>query len=400
MKPGNGTRNGTGVGKKKTKIRRGIAKREDMMVAAVLKTFRHLGVDSYRPQGEVAREMGISPEAVVALLQAAFKGGIARILINVPEERAEVARLQEDVRRRFDLKRVLLVAGDQEILGASGERRRRLHTQVIRAMAQRAAEYLDELVAAAAVRQHAAQAAAQKFDPFVVGVSWGRSMNTLSQYLRSTPRPRAPDVRVYPIVGVTSALKVEPVEANMVAMSFGQAYRGGWGQLASPAFLAADQAEMALKFAPVARSLAKVRRADVIITSMGPICGSLDASEITLTNDQKLNAQLLEDARAAGAIGEVCYWLFDAEGREVKTQFQGIGLGFDGLREIAQDPECDVVLMCGGDRLRFEPLRVALEKAKLASVLVSDTITARYLVGELDSTVLGHRPTDGRGLRS
>ena len=71
--------------------------------------------------------------------------------------------------------------------------------------------------------------------------------------------------------------------------------------------------------------------------------------------------------------------------KEVKTTHKGIGLGFEGLRAIAQDPEGEVVLICGGDRLRFEPLRVALE-AKLASVLVSDTVTARYLVGELDET--------------
>jgi len=124
------------------------------------------------------------------------------------------------------------------------------------------------------------------------------------------------------------------------------------------------------------------------VTSMGPIPENVDASEITITTEPKMTEkvfELIREACEAGAIGDICYGLFDRHGREVKTTHRGIGLGFEGLRAIAQDPEGEVVLVCGGDRLRFEPLRVALE-AKLASVLVSDTITARYLVGELDET--------------
>ena len=49
--------------------------------------------------------------------------------------------------------------------------------------------------------------------------------------------------------------------------------------------------------------------------------------------------------------------------------------------------------MTGGDRWRFEPLKVAL-RAGLASVLVSDTVTARYLVDELQSVTAG--PIAGR----
>jgi DNA-binding transcriptional regulator LsrR (DeoR family) len=128
---------------------------------------------------------------------------------------------------------------------------------------------------------------------------------------------------------------------------------------------------------------AKVRRVNVVVTSMGPILENPDdSSEMNLSNDPALNLQLIKEARNAGAIGEVCYWCFDRDGRKVETPYEAIGLGFDGLRRIAQDPARTVILVTGGDRRRFEPLRAAL-RAGLVSVLVSDTVTARYLVGEL-----------------
>ena len=187
------------------------------------------------------------------------------------------------------------------------------------------------------------------------------------------------------MVGVTSGLKSESVEAHVVAMNFAKALGGKWGHLPAPAFLPVEQAEEVINLRPVRRTLTRIESADVVVTSMGPIPENVDASEITITTEPKMNEKLFELARAAGAIGEICYGLFDRHGKQVKTTHKGLGLGFEGLRAIAQDPEGEVVLICGGDRLRFEPLRVALE-AKLASVLVSDTVTARYLVGELDET--------------
>jgi hypothetical protein len=62
----------------------------------------------------------------------------------------------------------------------------------------------------------------------------------------------------------------------------------------------------------------------------------------------------------------------------VQTPYRAVGLGFEGLQEIARDPERQVVLICGGDKRRFAPLRAAL-KVRLASVLVSDVWTVRYL---------------------
>jgi DNA-binding transcriptional regulator LsrR (DeoR family) len=122
---------------------------------------------------------------------------------------------------------------------------------------------------------------------------------------------------------------------------------------------------------------------DAILTSMGPIPDDdRAAQEITLCSDPVLNEELFKAARTGNAIGEICYWLFDEHGHEVKSIHTAIGIGFSELQKIAADPARQVILVAGGDRRRFAPLRAAL-RARLASVLVSDTITASYLVDEL-----------------
>jgi DNA-binding transcriptional regulator LsrR (DeoR family) len=101
-----------------------------------------------------------------------------------------------------------------------------------------------------------------------------------------------------------------------------------------------------------------------------------------LVNDPETNEKLIEAARARGAIGEMCSWFFNKDGEPVETRYTTVGLGYAGLKRIAADPSRRVVLVTGGDVKRFRPLRVAL-KAGLASCLVTDTVTARYLVDEL-----------------
>jgi DNA-binding transcriptional regulator LsrR (DeoR family) len=114
---------------------------------------------------------------------------------------------------------------------------------------------------------------------------------------------------------------------------------------------------------------------------MGPIVDDPDAGDIRLCNESAMNERLYAAARAAGAVGEICYWCFDAEGKPVKTPYRSVGLGFEGMQDIARDGNRQVILICGGDKRRFAPLRAAL-KARLASVLVSDIWTARYLLDE------------------
>jgi deoxyribonucleoside regulator len=356
----------------RSKRRRGIAKHRDIMERVVLE--KYPARFKRRSDREVARNLGISPQAVSSILAAAYRDEIVTPLIVLPPEKREVARLESAVGARFGLQQVLLVPGLPAILEPlSAEEHRNVHTRVLRAMARRVVEHLDGLLAKAL----------RSGRPYMLGVAWGRTMHLIAQQLRTTARDICfPGLEVVPIVGITGESLTEPTEANVIAMRFAEAYGGKSSQLACPAFVPQEDVWLIQQLAQVRRMLKRVPTVDAVITSMGPIPDDDEAAQkIRIASDPLLNPELVKAARIGNAIGEICYSLFDEQGQEVRTAHTAIGLEFAQLRRIAADPKRQVILVAGGDRRRFAALRAAL-RARLASVLVSDTVTARYLVGE------------------
>ena len=352
--------------------RRGIAKHQDIMERVVLEKYPARLKE--RSNRDVARNLGISAQAVSGILAAAQSAGIYTTLVFLPHEKREVSRLENEVRSRFGLQQVLLVPGLPAILEPlSVEELQNVHTRVLRAMARRVVEHLDDLLAKAL----------RSGRPYMLGIAWGRTMHLIAQQLRTTARDICfPGLEVVPIVGITGESLTEPTEANVIAMRFAEAYGGKSSQLACPAFVPQEDVWVIQRLAQVRRMLKRLLTVDAVITSMGPIPDDDEAAqEIRIASDPLLNPELVKAARIGKAIGEICYWLFDEQGREVRTAHTAIGLEFAQLRRIAADPKRQVILVAGGDRRRFAALRAAL-RARLASVLVSDTVTARYLVGE------------------
>jgi DNA-binding transcriptional regulator LsrR (DeoR family) len=367
---------------------RGITQDEHLMKRVVLDTFWHDGKPSFRSAGQVAEALGevkgrlLRPQPVSAILHTAFeKKKLFSVQIHLPREQQEARQLEDAVRAQYGLRKVLLVPGHREIMNdLDRERRRSMHQAIIQAMAPCAAAVLDSLVTEAAKRQCAAASANQGFEPWRLGVAWGRTLHLIARHLLSTERaPQTPELEVVPIIGITSTRNTLGVEANVVAMDVARAYGGYSAQLPCPAFVPAVSYAVARQAPEVRQMLHTIGQCNAVITSMGPILEHGDDTDMTLSNNPKLNADLVKAARSAGAIGEVCFCLFDRNGKEVRCSHRAIGLTFEGFRAIAHDSHRQVILVCGGDKRRLEPLKVAL-RAGLASVLVSDTVTARHLV--------------------
>lgn len=360
-----------------------------MLERVVLETFMHNGMPSYRSAGEVAEELGnLASQAVTSALKEAHSRGLFEVKVYLPEERKDIVRLQEKVRKKFRLEKVLLVPGYPRMVEElKRDEHRRIHSAVIRSMADRVAPYLDELIAAAAKRRREAAAAGEHCEPYRIGVAWGQTLHNICEELLTSHRKvRLKEVEVLPIIGITSTLNTEPVEANVVAMDMARAYGGVSAQLPAPAFVLDMDSGADRPGRQVREMLAKIRSGvDIVITSMGPVIGdgSDAAADITLSNDPVMNRELIDSARAAGAVGNICYWLYNKDGDEVFGAHKVIGLGLANLHRIAQDPNRRVILVAGGDRRRLYPLKVLLRR-RYANVLVSDTYTARYLVGEID----------------
>jgi DNA-binding transcriptional regulator LsrR (DeoR family) len=372
--------------KPRTPVRRRCVSDDRQMIELV--AYRTWGDGGWRSVRDVMKDLkqlghDISVGGVVSCVKAAVDTGMVTVVPNLEHELADVSRLELLLQGTFKaqgIKRVRLVPGHPEMLkDVERDRLRQIHTEVTHKLARRAAEYAYELLADAA--------RAERERPFRIGVAWGRTLHAFAQQLlASPPRTLPDDVKVYPIVGITDAEQALPVEANGIASIVARAVRGVSAQLQCPAIVRSDQYELATGLDQVQRTLSVIReKLDLVFTGMGPIEYAQGASDITISPDPDFNEKLFESAK--GASGEMCFWCFREDGRAVTgLPYRSIGLELDGLRRIASDANGRrVVLITGGDKRRIPPLKAAI-RGRLVSDIVTDTITARALLGEIASS--------------
>jgi DNA-binding transcriptional regulator LsrR (DeoR family) len=363
------------------KKNRNVTKDEEQVLAAVQAMFRRNGGESFCSFREVSKALKLPVPAVAALIRTGWDDGVFSVQVTAPQERMEVTRLEEPLRTRYGLRKVILVPGSPDIVeDLDRNTRRSRQTEAIRAMVPLVAQYLDSLVKKADARMRLEAQSGRTLTPFRIGVPWGRTVHAIAEFLLSTSRAvRSSNVEVNPVIGPTWSSNSRRLEANVVAMDFAQAYGGSSYQLPCPAFLEHSQAQTVESIPQVRDMLEKIRLCDVVVTSMGPIQNQNGGADMSLSNDRTMNAELYEAALATGAVGEICYWLFDEDGNEKVTKWRSMGLGYAGLREIAKKGE--VILVSGGDRRRFVGIRAAL-RGGLVTTLVTETITAKFLMDE------------------
>jgi DNA-binding transcriptional regulator LsrR (DeoR family) len=319
----------------------------------------------------------LNVHGVVSCQHAAVRLKIVTPVINLPFEQRETIRLERLMLERFKhqgITRVCLVPGDPRMLTElERARQRELHAQITLKLALRAAAHVRELVSN------------RPAGPCRIGVAWGRMLHAFAQQLLNLPPLGNRDLTVYPIVGITEAEQVLPVEANGIASIVAHALGGVSKQLQCPAIVRSDQYALVVQIEPVKKMLDVIQtQLDIVITGMGPIEHAQDAKDITITPDPAVNATLFDVARKHGASGEVCAWCFDGDGQPVSgLPYRSIGLGLEGLQRMASDTTGRRVVLCtGGDKRRIDPLAAAI-RGRLASDIITDTITARVLLGEI-----------------
>lgn len=380
--PSASNREGAGRILPKPKKNRHVTRSQELRERAVVAMYRHRGQPSFCALRAVANDLEITIPVLVATLRAAFDDGMFSVDVHLPHEKADAARLEQEVKVRCGgLRQVLVVpAPDYRDEHLSTEERRALHTHVVRAMARRLAPLLDAFVAAAAKRAEAAHRPGHELVPARIAVAWGRTMRGVADHLRHNPRPlRTRAVEFVAAIGRTGASNAERVEAEDIAEDFGEAYGAPSAMIPCIAFARREEAAIVRQPQQVKDMLKRVRGAVAVITSMGPL--PADGSEIVVTNDSAMNPELVESARRSPGCGEFCYSVFDGHGRVVPTAYTTVGLGCDDFRQMVRDGR-EVILVCGGDPRRFAPLKIALT-AGFASWLICDIWTARYLAGEL-----------------
>lgn len=292
-----------------------------------------------KSQDEIGGLVGITRWKVGRLLAEAREQGIVRIEIVHP--RARRLDIERTLRARFGLDEAVVVPAPAD------------PSELAARVAQAAADFL----------------AAARPVPRILGVSWGRTLDSIADRLVQN---WATGVTVVQINGGVSLNRRTGTAAHTAAT----VARKGTGEavlLPSPAILERIETKRAIESdRAVAAVLESARAASMYLYS----AGVADATSI-LVDSGYLTAGDVSELRRKGAVGDVVGRYIDAAGHIVDPELDArtVGLGLDELRASG-----NAVFVVSG-RGKHEVAR-AVVTSGLCTVLVTDEATALALLEE------------------
>jgi len=287
-------------------------------------------------QQQIATTLGLSRPKISRLLQAAEDRGIVQIRIVNPL--GETSALEEELCRKFNLREAVVApcGGGRDFKRAVGET---------------GATYLERIV----------------HDGDILGVSWGTTLQEMVNCLH--PAERRHDMTVFQMLGGVGQAEGD-YHANELARRIAEAFGGRWYPLPAPVVVSSRQVRDAL--------LAEKRLAEIfdnfdrIDTALVGI-GCLEDSILRKTG--YLSDEEGEELAHFGAVGDVCSFFFDIEGRICRTSLHDrvVGISPQALRNI------DTVIGVAGGTEKIEAITGAL-RGGFINVLVTDELTAERVL--------------------
>lgn len=290
-----------------------------------------------RTKKQIGDELGLSRFKVARILDQALRDGTVRIEVDEPAE-VDFA-LSERLARRFGLRQALVLRADDA--GAVTTSTRRLGQACAQLLAERLTE--DD----------------------VLGVSWGRTLHTLTD-----GTPPLPAATLVQIVGSVPSADLNLNSLELVRR-LGQSTRGPVFALHVPMVL--DPAELAASLRRdehVAATRARFPELTCALVGVGawrPGGSSLRSA---------LPDAVVADLDAAGAVADVCSGVFAADGTVVggdSVPSRCIAITTDELRAVP-----DVVGVAGGAE-KAEAI-AAILRAGLLHRLITDSAAAEALL--------------------
>ncbi|MCE6950682.1 transcriptional regulator [Cereibacter sphaeroides] len=289
-------------------------------------------------QAEIAQQLDATRLRVNQAIQRAKVAGMVKVRIEAPF----IARieLQEAVRLRLGLRRVLVVPARQEPYDC--------HCAVGAALAN----YLTEKLRTRSWRS--------------IGVSWGM---TLEHAIRKLPQQSHPDLEIVSMLGGT--MQGASFNSFSIVSGFAAALGANYSLLAAPIFLSEGvEREAFLAQEIFAAHFAKLESLDAAI---------LTASDISPRSFLIANGLPKEispdDLMRAGAIGDVLGRFLGRDGTRIDHPIdrRTIGVDLDIVRRIPEK-----VLAAAG-RHKVDIIRAA-SMSGLVDTLVTDDVTAELII--------------------
>jgi len=290
-----------------------------------------------RTQDEIAAAMSISRQAAQRLVALAVSERLVRVWLDHPIARG--LELADALRRRFGLRQAEVVPQDP---GADGG--------TVGIAEAGAAEMLKWL---------------RRVDPIVMAVGTGRTLKATVDLL-----PRV-ECRHHRIVSLTGSIGPDGSAAYYnVIFSMAEAVEARHFPMPLPVFVSsAEERDLMHNQALIRSTLTLARKADVAFVGIGELD---DTAPLFL--DGFITRPELSDLRAAGAVGEICGWVFDGDGRV-------LGDNVNGRTASAPIPDrgsATVVALAKG-RKKLTALSAAI-RGGIVNALITDEATAEALL--------------------
>lgn len=182
-----------------------------------------------------------------------------------------------------------------------------------------------------------------------------------------------------PIIGIITA-EITDLEAIMIAHSF-HAFYGDHEHSRVDSLPCAGFADLSKASPPggVAELITELSKADIVLTPASPW-----DEESSLYMNTGLKHEFFPDFNQ-GVVGTVSGLFLDEKGEEVPSQYSVVGLDREGFINAARTGT--VILIAGGNKRRQTAL--AALRARLASVLITTSQTASWLLSQEESASAG-----------
>jgi deoxyribonucleoside regulator len=294
--------------------------------------------DLERTQSEIAEEVGLTRWQVSRLLRDARESGIVRIAI-VPRAQ-RLPALESRLQMAFGLREAIVVPSMDD--GSIAQD----------AVAQAAGQYLASLSPR----------------PGLIGVSWGRTMAAVAQWL---PPGWNDGVRIVLMNGATN-LKSATLKTNTVAERFAESGNGTATLLPVPAIVGRAETRRVLEEDPVISAVMELaEKAPVACFGLGGMAGSVHVESGYLT------PQDVDGLVAQNAVGDLLGRFIDATGAiaDPALDARTIGLAPEKLRAKTHS------IGVASGKAKHAVVLAAL-KARYLNVLVTDEATALFALSE------------------
>ena len=289
-------------------------------------------------QADVARRLGVNRIMITRLLADARHRG--EVVIRIKSDIAPIIEVQQQLEQRFGLSLAIVAP----FLDETGD-----PTQVIAAAA---GAYVSQLMT----------------HRLTVGVGWGRTLQAMLAHIEGRALE---DVRVVSLLGgIALARRFNPAE---FAWQFAELFGAEGYLIPAPALVDSAQTKHTLlEHCGLDQVLQMAESCDLALLS----CGGIESMTTSYRVGHVTEAERTSLIRA-GAVGDVLYNFIDRDGRLVDhpVNQRSISLSLEGLARIENK-----ALLAGGVEKRG--IISAVLKSVKPRILVTDEVTARYLVGE------------------